>query len=68
MHRDAINSDILVLKTNGQGRVEHDGEIDTHKITDTIEANLGLVVEFLNSKFTSETLSFDIILLTNLTI
>ena len=48
--------------------MEHDGEFDTHKITDTIEANLGLVVEFLNSKFTSETLSFDIILLTNLTI
>ena len=46
MHRDAINSDILVLRTNGQVRVEHDDEIDTHKITDAIEANLGLLVEF----------------------
>ena len=27
-------------------RVEHDEEIDTHKITDAIEANLGLLVEF----------------------
>ena len=42
VHRDAINSDILVLKTNGQVRVEHDYKIDTHKITDAIEANLGL--------------------------
>ena len=46
VHSDAINSDILVLETNGQVRVEHDGEMDTHKITDAIEANLGLVVEF----------------------
>ena len=42
LHRDAINSDILVLETNGQVRVEHDGKIDTHKITDAIKANLGL--------------------------
>ena len=42
VHRDAINSDILVLETNGQVRVEHDDRVDTHKITDAIEANLGL--------------------------
>ena len=47
MHRDATNSDILVLETNGQVRVEHDYKFDTHKITDAIEANLGLKVEFL---------------------
>ena len=46
VHRDAINSDILVLETNGQVRVEHDDVIDTYKITDAIEANLGLIVEF----------------------
>ena len=46
MHRDAINSDILVLNTNRQVRVEYDDEKDTHKITDAIEANLGLLVEF----------------------
>ena len=46
MHRDAINSDILVLETNGQVRVEHDDVINTYKITDAIEANLGLIVEF----------------------
>ena len=42
LHRDAINSDILVLKQMDKLRVEHDEEIDTHKITDAIEANLGL--------------------------
>ena len=47
VHSDAIDSDILVLETNGQVRVEHDDEFDTHKITDAIEANLGLKVEFL---------------------
>ena len=46
MHRDAINSDILVLDTNRQVRVEHDDVINTYKITDAIEANLGLIVEF----------------------
>ena len=46
LHRDAINSDILVLDTNRQVRVEHDDEKDTYKITDSIEANLGLLVEF----------------------
>ena len=46
VHRDATNSDILVLETNGQVRVEHDYKFDTHKITDAIEANLGLKVEF----------------------
>ena len=53
VHRDATNSDILVLETNGQVRVEHDYKFDTHKITDAIEANLGLKVEFLFS-LTSE--------------
>ena len=48
VHEDAINCDILVLNTNGQVRVEHDGKIDTHKITDAIEANLGLLLS-LNS-------------------
>ena len=42
VHRDAINSDILVLKKRDKLRVEHDEDIDTHKITDAIEANLGL--------------------------
>ena len=42
VHGDAINSDILVLKQMDKLRVEHDEEIDTHKITDAIEANLGL--------------------------
>ena len=46
VHGDAINSDILVLETNGQVRVEHDDVINTYKITDAIEANLGLIVEF----------------------
>ena len=46
MHEDAINCDILVLKQMDKLRVEHDEEIDTHKITDAIEANLGLLVEF----------------------
>ena len=57
MHRDAINSDILVLNTNGQVRVEHVEEIDTHKITDAIEANLGLWLSF-NFNLTSEILCF----------
>ena len=42
VHRDATNSDILVLKQRDKLRVEHDEDIDTHKITDAIEANLGL--------------------------
>ena len=39
---DVINSNILVLKQMDKLRVEHDEEIDTRKITDAIEANLGL--------------------------
>ena len=46
VHEDAINCDILVLKQMDKLRVEHDDEKDTHKITDAIEANLGLLVEF----------------------
>ena len=43
---DVINSNILVRKQMDKLRVEHDEEIDAHKITDAIEANLGLLVEF----------------------
>ena len=46
MHRDAINSDILVLEQMDKLRVEHDDVFNTYKITDAIEANLGLIVEF----------------------
>ena len=46
VHGDAINSDILVLEQMDKLRVEHDDVIDTYKITDAIEANLGLIVEF----------------------
>ena len=66
MHRDAINSDILVLDTNRQVRVEHDDEKILTKLLTLSRPILVFLLSF-NSYLTSETLSFDIILLTNLT-
>ena len=40
-HSKALNSNVLVLNTKGQVRVEHEASEYTHKITEATTANLG---------------------------